>query len=148
MEAVATYFRVLREGRSYTRAKLAAELGVSEMTIWRLEEEGQEPKAAFLTGLIRTLQARWQDIEHLFRADATPEDGHRLAQEWLQVPPEEQVQYERIRHNLDLVRDHVGNDPVRLQELIEQLRQMTRYDPAVIDLIEGILIGRRSSRKE
>ena len=43
VEALGTYFATLRGAKS--RAKLAAELGISEMSIMRIEERGQEPKA-------------------------------------------------------------------------------------------------------
>lgn len=80
MIAASTYFRVLRDSRGLSRAKLASVLDVSEMTIWRLEEEGQEPKAELLTGLVRTLKARWEDVEALLvNPLATAADGQQRA---------------------------------------------------------------------
>lgn len=80
MIAASAYFRVLREHHGLSRAKLAGELDVSEMNIWRLEEEAQEPKAELLTALVRRLKARWEDVEALLANPlATAADGRQRA---------------------------------------------------------------------
>lgn len=80
MEAAAAYLRAMRDHAGFSRGKLAAELGVSEMSIWRIEEDGQEPKAELFTRFVSTVRARWEDIEALMaNPAATEEDGRRLA---------------------------------------------------------------------
>lgn len=65
--ALGAYFWTLRGARS--RADLAAEMGVSEMSILRIETQGQKPKSDMLKKLVAALHARWEDIDYL--ADLT-----------------------------------------------------------------------------
>ena len=80
MQALGAYFEELRGSRS--RAALAADIGVSEMSILRIEEKGQEPKAEMLNALVRALHARWEDVEALLsNPRATAGEGRELAQQ-------------------------------------------------------------------
>ena len=63
MEALGVYFATLRGTKS--RAKLAAELGVSEMSILRIESRGQEPGPEMLVKLVGQLRADGHAIRHL-----------------------------------------------------------------------------------
>ena len=119
--ATAAYFRVLRETAGKSRAKLAAELGVSEMSIWRIEEEGQEPKAELLTGLVRALKARWEDVEYLLSKKTFGEaEGTRLAQEWLAANAAYGSLDEQEQRRIQAIRaiDALLHDPAKLDRLI------------------------------
>lgn len=79
MKALGAYFEALRGDRG--RAALAADVGTSEMSIWRIEDGTQEPRAELLSALVRTLKAQWSDVERLLSdSGATAEDGKRLAE--------------------------------------------------------------------
>lgn len=80
MEALGVYFATLRGTKS--RAKLAAELGVSEMSILRIESRGQEPGPEMLVKLVGQLRARWEDVEYLLGLDKGKgiEEGRQLAE--------------------------------------------------------------------
>lgn len=71
MKALGAYFEVLRGDRG--RAALAADVGISEMSIWRIEDGSQEPRAELLNALVRTLRARWsdKDIQQITAPDST-----------------------------------------------------------------------------
>src|SRR5512145_307823 len=84
MEAAASYLRKIRESRKISRGRLAAQLDVSEMSIWRIEEEGQEPRAVLFMSLVRTLGASWDDLMALIAdAKASREDGRNRAEQFL-----------------------------------------------------------------
>lgn len=123
MLALGAYFAELRGQRS--RAAVAADMGVSEMSILRIEEKGQEPKAEMLSGLVRTLRARWDDVEALLsNPRATPEEGRKLAQQRLE---------ERAREITDSVSDEEVPDALRFvrslrenPEALYELRQLLK----------------------
>jgi transcriptional regulator with XRE-family HTH domain len=79
MDALGAYFAELRGPMS--RDALAATIGVSSMSILRIEEKGQEPKAETLNSLVRALHARWEDVETLLSTKATPDEARALARQ-------------------------------------------------------------------
>src|SRR5678815_86080 len=121
MTALGAYFTELRGLQS--RAALAAAAGVSSMSIKRIEEEGQEPKAWMLTALVRALHARWEDVETILsNPRATIEEGQRLARQRLE---------ERAAQIADQVPDAQVPDALRIvrslrdrPEALEELRQL------------------------
>ena len=82
MNALGAYFGNLRIHHGLSRASLAAQLGVSEMSIWRIEKEGQEPRTELLVSLVRVLNAKWHHIEQLASdPDCNEETAQKLATE-------------------------------------------------------------------
>lgn len=115
MEALGVYFATLRGTKS--RAKLANELGISEMSIMRIEERGQEPKAEALVALVRGLRARWQDVEYLLREAQSIEEGRQLAEQWKHQRDQAETEDER-RQALEQLISELEADPRKLDQLI------------------------------
>lgn len=120
MEALAAYFSELRGRKSF--AAVAAEMGVSEMSVRRIEEKGQEPKAEMLNKIVRALRARWEDVEALLSdKHAKAEDGRRLARILLE---------ERARELADRVPETDRPDALQivrsLRDSPEALRELRR----------------------
>lgn len=84
MEAAAAYFQARRKRLGWSRAKLATELGVSEMSVYRIEEKGQRPEPELLARLVRALKARWEDVERLLLDEVAFDQAESLAD----APPE------------------------------------------------------------
>ncbi len=63
--AVGPYLKTCREARKLTRARLAALLQTSEVTIWRIETNQQEPSGALLVAFINVVGADFDHIRHL-----------------------------------------------------------------------------------
>lgn len=115
VEALGTYFATLRGTKS--RAKLAAELGISEMSIMRIEERGQEPKAEALVALVRGLKARWQDVEYLLRESTDVDEGRRLAERW-QLEMKQAGTKDERHEALQLLIAELEGDPRKIDQLI------------------------------
>lgn len=79
MAAFATYVTVLRDRQGYTRDALAKKAKVSAMSIGRIEDEGQEPKAQNLTKLVVALKADWKDVQRFLLNPELPEEEGRNA---------------------------------------------------------------------
>ncbi len=62
---VGPYLKACREARKLTRARLAALLQTSEVTIWRIETNQQEPSGALLVAFINVVGADFEHIRHL-----------------------------------------------------------------------------------
>lgn len=71
MTAVAAYFVTLRKQQNITRSGLAKRIGTTEMTILRIEEEGQEPRAELLAALANALNAEWDVVQGLLLGEMT-----------------------------------------------------------------------------
>lgn len=123
MMALGAYFAELRGPIS--RATLAADMGISEMSILRIEEKGQEPKAEMLNALVRALHARWEDVEALLsNPHATPDEGRVLARQRMEERARiivDQVADEDVATALRFVRS-LRKNPQALQELRQLLK--------------------------
>lgn len=123
MKALAAYFETLRGLQS--RAALASAMGVSEMSIIRIETRGQEPKAEMLNALVRALHARWEDVEALLsNPRATIDEGRRLAQQRIEDRAKQiadQVPDEEVAEALRFVRS-LRESPEALRELRQILK--------------------------
>lgn len=116
MKALGAYFEVLRGDRG--RAALAADVGISEMSIWRIEDGSQEPRAELLNALVRTLRARWSDVEKLLSdSDATAEDGRQLAIS-LRSRLEQADSADMRKQEINRLIDELERDPKKLDRLI------------------------------
>ena len=108
MDALGAYFATLRGSKS--RAKLAAELGISEMSILRIEDRGQEPKAEVLVALVKALRANWDHVAYLL-------DPNRNAEEWRSRSQQVETSDERLAMLNRLIAD-LETDPRKLDQLI------------------------------
>jgi transcriptional regulator with XRE-family HTH domain len=79
MSAFATYVTVLRERQGYTRDALAKKSRISAMSIGRIEDEGQEPKAKALARLVEALKADWKDVHRFLLHPELPASEGRYA---------------------------------------------------------------------
>lgn len=121
MDALGAYFAELRGPLS--RDALAETIGVSSMSILRIEEKGQEPKAETLNKLVRALHARWEDVETLLSTKAAAEDGRKLARQ-------------RIEERAKEIADRVPK-----AEVAEALRivQMLRANPDALRQLRDLI---------
>lgn len=122
MDALGAYFAELRG--SLSRDALAEAVGVSSMSILRIEEKGQEPKAETLNKLVRALHARWEDVEALLSTKATAEEGRQRARQWVEERAKEiadRVPDAEVEEALRLVRG-LRASPEALQELQRLLK--------------------------
>lgn len=85
MEAAAAYFQARRKRLGWSRARLATELGITEMSVYRIEAQGQRPEPELLARLVRALRARWDFVERLLLDEATAVEAEQLAA--LEAPP-------------------------------------------------------------
>lgn len=124
MRALGAYFEELRGTQS--REALAATMGISVMSILRIEEKGQEPKAEMLNNLVRTLQARWDDVEVLLsNKHATAEEGRRLARQRVE---------ERAREIAERVPDEDADEVLRF---VQRLRANPKALRELRDMLSG-----------
>lgn len=69
MVNVATYLTTLRAAKGLSRARLAEMVGATEMSILRIEKQGQEPGGPLLVRLIDVLGGSWDVITRLVKVD-------------------------------------------------------------------------------
>lgn len=125
--AVAGYLRTLREGRRVSRAALAAQLGTSETTLWRIEQGVQQVSGELLMGLVAALDADLHDVSRLMlEREAIDLDGRRAAEALLQRSAAGGVS-EALPEQ----------DPHRL--LLDELAEELRCRPNVAPLLQGVL---------
>jgi DNA-binding XRE family transcriptional regulator len=111
--AASGYLQRIRELHNLSRAQVAAKVGVTEQSIYRIESMAQEPKAEILMTLISAVYADVRDVYELMLAkDATREDGeqraekafaakqHRLEQDEMRESIEQQLADIRLRLSL------------------------------------------------
>lgn len=80
MKAAGAYLRALRERRGYSRAALASMVDTTETSLYRIEEQGQEPRAGLLAALLHALDGSWIDFRGLILTEsATEQDGEAAA---------------------------------------------------------------------
>jgi DNA-binding XRE family transcriptional regulator len=137
MEAVGAYLRTLRDdGRKISRAKLAAQLEVSEQSIYRIEENRQEPNPELLARIIATLGGDPTDVhELLLHKKATPEQGRDVALQRINV---------RLTAEQEVDQLVVPSDPEALRQAIAELRIEYEREPAVVELFRSWLAGWRA----
>jgi len=76
MEAVAALIRLRRDQLGMSRRALAGAAGVTEMSVYRIEEKGQEPGASTIARLLDALQLPWEVAKDLLLdPKATAADG-------------------------------------------------------------------------
>ena len=127
--ALGAYFWTLRGAKS--RADLALELGISEMSILRIETQGQKPKPETLKKLVAGLRARWEDIDYLADLSASQvEEGRKLAnqvRDQIQGSQAGQTASDR-RAALQNLANELESDPQKLDQLIDYGRYLRSLD--------------------
>ena len=121
------YFWNLRGDKG--RGTLALELGISEMSILRIETRGQKPKPETLKKLVAGLRARWEDIDYLADMhDASQvEEGRRLAMQVRdQVHSGQSADDRKVA--LQKLADELESDPQKLDQLIDYGRYLRGLD--------------------
>lgn len=108
MTAFAAWVEARRDAMKWSRAKLAMELGISEMSVYRIERQGQQPEPELLARIISVLQGSWSAVRDLLLNDAaTDEDGRRAATEGLPpIDPDIEARIARLNpQQKELMRD-------------------------------------------
>lgn len=81
--AVGAYLRRLRELHGYNRTKVAAALNTNENHIKRMEDAEVNTSGTNLLKFVRFVEGSAEHLADLvMNADATEEDGRKLAEEW------------------------------------------------------------------
>jgi len=87
--AAAAYLQHLREQRGMSRVAVARVIGATEMTIYRIETEAQEPKAELLMQLVDAIGGDIYDIyELLLIKGMQREDGIQRAMQRAAAQPD------------------------------------------------------------
>ena len=117
-QAVAVYFRELREGRGYTQESLATAVDVSKRTVERLERSEGDISVEPFERIITVLGASPEEVNYLAtNPSATVEEGKEFARLLLQfeqrlepadlarlVSEEPRVQREGPEHAVGVIR--------------------------------------------
>ncbi|HEU4322052.1 MAG TPA: helix-turn-helix transcriptional regulator [Roseiflexaceae bacterium] len=146
MEAAASYLRTIREARRLSRARVAAIMDVSEMSIWRIEEDRQEPRAERLASFVSAIQGDIRDVyELLVDRHATPDDGRHRAEELLRregIAPRTPLQVVATNGTAPPTPAAPRTDSDILAELQEELRR----SPALRRLLRGLIDAWRDAQ--
>jgi transcriptional regulator with XRE-family HTH domain len=136
MEAVGAYLMELRTQKGITREQIADATGVTVMTIFRIEERDQEPKAGIFAGIVKHVGASWDEVQRLLLDPrATGADGKAAARRWLLTRSEEYG--EAVA---DLVYTHGAPDDIQgLTALLERaLDRMRSGEHAIAALARAV----------
>lgn len=139
------YVIMLRKGRGLDTEALAKGAAIKQRTYEAWERgETDSIKLDMAKAVVKFLGGSWAHVEAI--DDLSVEEATALAERWLKMSQEDidaaqdnALQMERI---IALTKD----DPVALDDVLRELRDKARTDPGVIDLVIGLLAGRRSSR--
>jgi transcriptional regulator with XRE-family HTH domain len=140
-----SYVITLRKGQKLSQEDVAEKLGKGRRTYIAWETgETKDLKLPVARSLVRILDGAF---EHLGMMDELSADEAReLAEHWLKMSPGERGAARTSASKLRRVVELAADDPQRLDDVIRQLRNDARADPAVLDLIAGYLAGLRASR--
>lgn len=109
MMAAGAYLRVLREAKGLSRAEMADRLGATETNLWRIEEDGQEPKAGLLLGFIREVRGSAADFYRLLIDSQADDDvGREVAQMRLSRSEADQIEQLRATFGDDALAEAVA----------------------------------------
>lgn len=124
MIAAGAYLRVLREAKGLSRAEMADRLGATETNLWRIEEDGQEPKAGLLLGFINEVRGSAIDFYRLLAdTNAGDEVGRELAHMRLSRPETEKIEQ---------LREALGDDA------LAEAAAILAADPGLVDALGRI----------
>lgn len=143
MEAAASYLRTIREARRLSRARVAAIMDVSEMSIWRIEEDRQEPRAERLASFVLAIQGDIRDVyDLLVDRQATPDDGRQRAEELLRregVVPRAPAPVLPINSATPTAPRYDG-------DIVAELQEELRHSPALQRLLRGVIDAWRDAQ--
>lgn len=74
MQAVAEYLTTIRRSQKMSRARLADLAGTTEMTILRIEKQGQEPGGPLLVRIVSALKGSWDIVTKLIDGKEDADD--------------------------------------------------------------------------
>jgi DNA-binding XRE family transcriptional regulator len=143
--AVRAYIRTLRSERNLSQDVVADAIHVARRTYiaW---EAGNTIKDIKAPALIRAIKFLGGAFDHLGSFEnASEEQATQMARDWVRFTPEQQAQVTRIREKIEYVVAKGEDDPVKLGQVIQQLRADAQTDPAVLDMVMAYLDGRRSA---
>jgi transcriptional regulator with XRE-family HTH domain len=84
IQAVGSYFRRLREAKGLSVTQVAAALDTVERQIRIIENGERDTRGSMLVNMCHYLEGNIYQVAYLMMsADATPEEGRQLAEEWL-----------------------------------------------------------------
>jgi transcriptional regulator with XRE-family HTH domain len=147
-DAVRVYIRTLRDAQEISQDTVADAIRMARRTYtaWEAGTEIKDIKAPALIRAIKFLGGAFDHLEEL--ENATDDHAEQLARDWIKLTPEQRVQVGRIHSKFRRVIELGDNDPARLEQVVQRLRNDARTDPAVLDVVIAYLDGRRSSLPE
>lgn len=145
-EALRGFIAHLRRESKVSQQALADEIGVARNTYIAWERGGtKDLKVPLMIKALRFFGVPLEHLEALGQVD-TEEEGQQLAAAWLRLTPDERAQEARIHAKFRRMIELADDDPKRMEQVIERMRTDARADPAILDVIEAYLDGRRSRR--
>ncbi len=113
IDATGEYIRVLREAHRVSRNALGQKIGTDHSLIERIEKGQTDTRGSLLLRIVHTLQGSPDQLTELMvNPNATPEDGRRLASEWLKAGSALHL----VRQDLATLIDELAEDPARFQK--------------------------------
>lgn len=143
-DALRGYLSHLRVEKKVSQRTLAEVMGIARNTY--ISWETGDTKDLKVPSFIKALRFFEAPLEHLEQlADVeTEEEGRRIADEWLRMPPDQQAQVARMQAKLGRIIELGEKDPERLEQIVSRLRADAESDPLILDLVMAWLDGRRS----
>ena len=143
--AIRAYITTLRAEQKISQDKLAGAIGLAPRT-YKAWEKGtiKDMKVPLIIRAIRFLGGDFEHLGELDQVDTAR--AEQMARDWLALTKEQRAQAIRIQAKFQRVVELGEHDPVRLRQVVEQLRADAESDPAVLDAITAYLDGRRSGR--
>lgn len=139
-DAIRAYIITLRSEQHITQTAAAKASGLGDRAYKSWEAgDTQDIKGPPLIRLVRFLGGSFDDLESLEHADA--DAGRDRALAWLKIPTD---QRSAARVGFRQIIELGEQDPERLRQIVERLRDDSRADPTVLDMVLAWLDGRRS----
>lgn len=144
-DAIRRYLVTLRTAQGIGQEATAEAAGLASRTYkgWELGEI-KDMKGAALVRTLRFLGGNFDDLDSL--ATMTEAEAEARAREWLATPNEQRTN--QVRSGVRRIIELGDRDPDRLRQVVERLRDDSRADPVILDMVMGFLDGRRSLRQE
>lgn len=146
IDPLRAYVIALRKAAGLSQEAVAKDLGLTRGAYIKWETgETQDIKLSSARRLLRLLGGALEHLDDLEFMNV--EQARELAERWRSTPEDEKPAALRAQAKLRRVIELSDDDPISFERLIEQLRDDSRADPALLDAISGYLDGRRAGRR-
>lgn len=145
-DALRGYIVEMRTRQRVSQRAVAEAIGIARNTYIAWEKgHTKDIKTPLVVRAVRFLGGM---LDHLALLESAEEQGRQVAREWLALPAEQRQQMARIESKFQKVIALSDEDPERLIQIIERLRNDARADPAILDIVLAYIDGRKGSRNQ